>query len=45
MYVITIFKNPRGKINDKSYTLIHITSLKTLDDKPQQGKTRTKKRV
>ena len=34
-----------GKINDEAYSLVDITSLKTLDEKTLKGKTHAKKRV
>jgi hypothetical protein len=33
MLVSIIRKNPVGKINDEAYSLVDITSLKTLDEK------------
>jgi hypothetical protein len=33
MPVIIILKNPVGKINDEAYSLVDISSLKTLDEK------------
>jgi hypothetical protein len=38
MTVITIPKSPMGKINDKAYSLVDITSLKTLDEKTSTRK-------
>jgi hypothetical protein len=33
MLIIIIHKNPCGEINDEAYSLVDITSLKTLDEK------------
>jgi hypothetical protein len=33
MLVIIMYKTPVGKINDEAYSLVDITSLKTLDEK------------
>jgi hypothetical protein len=38
MLVIIMYKNPVGKKNDEAYSLVDITSLKTLDEKTLKAK-------